>query len=926
MLTGYPPMRWQARLFKKFATGELPSAISIPTGLGKTAVMAIWLIALAHQMQAGKPVLPRRLVYIVDRRAVVDQATQFAETLRENLCKPELKELARSLFGYEDGPVEEMAKLPISTLRGQFIDNREWLADPAKLAIIVGTVDMIGSRLLFEGYGVSRKMRPYHAGLLGVDTLMLLDEAHLVPPFEALLAEIADNAARYGPKSASLRALMPKFQFLPLSATGRRQTAHPFTLEEQDVRHPDEPVAVERLFARKRLIWKDIGDKKLQDALAESAWEVSGEGKKPVRVIVYCDSRDVAKAVKNELDNKSKETPAQGRAELFVGARRVRERSKVADRLIELGFLAGGEADKEPPAATTFLIATSAGEVGVDLDADHMVCDLVAWERMVQRLGRVNRRGGKDRQAEIIVHVDIKSKSEKVDEIRKRIQEQRNPVGRSNQAALQRAESALKRIQEQRKPFGEALQAREDESFDVSPEALRQLNERIQKDEKLAQIIADASSPVPLRPALNRALVDAWAMTSLLEHTGRPEIEPWLRGWVDKSPQTVVAWRKYFPLRPGTVGKKEIQEIEDFFEAAPIHVSETLETETWRIKEWLQKRIKQTETGDVIGVVLDADGGLVKVLYRQDIPTGTIQKETEKFQSLLLGKTLVVDVRFGGLHDGLLSDDTSEKVRTADDNDDSEPWIRTKANDPVIRFRVIERDADKGEPTDEDDWKESLRFNLECNEDGEAERWLSVQKWRDTSNTENDRAEGRPQSLSEHQSCAAARAAIIGKRLKLSEQHIKMLTVAARLHDEGKKAERWQFAFRAVDDQKKFNIEGPLAKTRGPIIQSVLDGYRHEFGSLTYARNDAEFMDFPEELQNLVLHLIAAHHGYARPLIGTSGCDGPRSMLNERAYEVALRFARLQRLWGPWGLAWWEALLRAADAQASRENDARGHG
>lgn len=44
--------------------------------------------------------------------------------------------------------------LPISTLRGQFVDNRDWLADPAAPAIVVGTVDMIGSRLLFMGYGV----------------------------------------------------------------------------------------------------------------------------------------------------------------------------------------------------------------------------------------------------------------------------------------------------------------------------------------------------------------------------------------------------------------------------------------------------------------------------------------------------------------------------------------------------------------------------------------------------------------------------------------------------------------------------------------------------------------------------------------------------------------------------------------------------
>jgi CRISPR-associated endonuclease/helicase Cas3 len=56
-------------------------------------------------------------------------------------------------------------------------------------------------------------------------------------------------------------------------------------------------------------------------------------------------------------------------------------------------------------------------------------------------------------------------------------------------------------------------------------------------------------------------------------------------------------------------------------------------------------------------------------------------------------------------------------------------------------------------------------------------------------------------------------------------------------------------------------------------------------------------------------------------VIETSGCkDAPPSALEERARDVALRFARLQKRWGPWGLAWWEALLRAADQQASRED------
>ena len=55
-------------------------SVDVPTGLGKTSVMALWLIALAEGAE-----LPRRLVYVVDRRAVVDQATRFAEQLRRNM-------------------------------------------------------------------------------------------------------------------------------------------------------------------------------------------------------------------------------------------------------------------------------------------------------------------------------------------------------------------------------------------------------------------------------------------------------------------------------------------------------------------------------------------------------------------------------------------------------------------------------------------------------------------------------------------------------------------------------------------------------------------------------------------------------------------------------------------------------------------------
>ncbi len=78
----------------------------------------------------------------------------------------------------------------ISTLRGQLADNREWSRDPSRAAIIIGTVDLIGSALLFSGYRSSYKRRPLEAGLLGQDSLLVLDEAHLSKPFEKLLGSV----------------------------------------------------------------------------------------------------------------------------------------------------------------------------------------------------------------------------------------------------------------------------------------------------------------------------------------------------------------------------------------------------------------------------------------------------------------------------------------------------------------------------------------------------------------------------------------------------------------------------------------------------------------------------------------------------------------------------------------------------------------
>ncbi len=898
------PLSWQGRLFGYLIAGLIPSALDLPTGLGKTSVMAIWLIARAHGAH-----LPRRLVYVVDRRVVVDQATAEAEKLREGLDRVPYLKKALGL--------EEREKLSISTLRGKFVDNGDWRTDPAKPAIIVGTVDMIGSRLLFSGYGVSPKMRAYHAGLLGADALVVLDEAHLVPPFEKLVEAIETGTDALGPRTEDARKIIPSFKLLSLSATGRERQGDVFRLTDADF---EDAVVKQRLDASKRIkLEAPLMTADQLSAMAARAWERSHGGR---RVIVFCNSRKAAQKVYDALKEKLKtnfkeifgkpESKLTDSIELVVGARRVYEREELAKSGAFKRFSPktqdeGAKADCVP----AFLVCTSAGEVGVDIDADHMVCDLVAWERMVQRLGRVNRLG-KFAEGSWIDVFSVLSEKDKEAEIT--VDEARLATWRA--------------------PFESALwPVEEDGGRNASPGMLRQLRQSEQ-----FRLLTDAATTVaPLRPALTRALVDAWAMTSLEKHTGRPEIASWLRGWIeDDQPQATVVWRKYLPVRVkgGPASEKEIA---DFFEAAPPHVSEELETETYRVVEWLMERAERLtdnlgtekrsdeEAGSsglpaltkdsVVVFVLAPDGTLRKTYILRDLVKSDDKKRKERFERTEFpGATLIVDARLGGLMDGLLNNGEDKPPRTMDSYE-NEKWSR----DIGLRVRKA---ATLEAPAESVDWRFEDDFAAAKAEDGEITERLIIEHLKVSSSSENGRSISNPQSLSDHQSCAASKARAIAVALELEPDFAQALEVAARLHDEGKQAPRWQRAFNA--NRTRPEIERPLAKTRGPFNRHILDGYRHEFGSLPYVEKDLEFEKLSTDLKDLVLHIVAAHHGGARPVISTKACDdAPPSALEARARDVALRFARLQKTWGPWGLAWWESLLRAADQQASRENDER---
>ena len=946
LLTGHACFPWQRRLFmEKLRKGDLPAAVNIPTGLGKTAVMALWLLARAEGAS-----LPRRLVYVVDRRVVVDQATRFAEDLRENLAKELSLRAVRRGLGLDDRP------LPISTLRGKYVDNREWLDDPSLPAVVIGTVDMVGSRLLFEGYGVSRRMRPYQAGLMGCDSLVLLDEAHLAGPFERLLKTVEEQQRAQDPVRgfAGLNAdakIIPAFRVLPLSATlANAAESAAFSLDDEDRQHE---VVKQRIRAKKRLrvapleypenkSTKSAGpDSVLVDGLAAEAWDVTknqeSETGRPVRMLVYCDKRAVAEKTAESLRKKAGGETPKPEVILFVGGRRVHEREEAARQLAEHGFIAGSK----KPDVSAFVVATSAGEVGIDLDADHMVCDLVAWERMVQRLGRVNRRG--EGVAEVTV----------IDQDKNRKLSDKDKKDAKLQAARDRHESARQLLN--------ILP-----NANASPEAISHI---VSENGDRAKA---ASTPMPLYPALTRPLIDAWAMTSLQEHTGRPEIGPWLRGWVEnEEPQTAVLWRRWLPLRIED-GKVRLnnRDVKAFFESAPPRMAELLETETYQLADWLVKRAKKIshakekpeQSGDSdrghgesdtaaealidkflsvrnrdipVAFCFHGDGKLAGALKLDDLKNASDLRET------IAGKTLVINSRFGGLDNGLLNSAYDAFPPTIEDNwgmdvaleyganakagtdrpqrtlEFTQADARTKADhaetaQAVMRVRPLHDDRRQSSDTDPASWQEALSVPYKVSPEGDASVWLVVEKAADAADEESRSLSKKEQLLDEHQKWVADEAAHIADSLGLPEEYRRVLIAAARYHDEGKRASRWQRAFNAPGD-------GDYGKTKGPFDWRALNGFRHEFQSVMDAeKNGIRGIDNPDH-RNLLLHLIAAHHGRARPVIGVEGCDSIKPTVAARhGYKIAMRFAKLQKQWGPWGLAWWEALLRAADQRASK--------
>jgi CRISPR-associated endonuclease/helicase Cas3 len=941
--TGHAPFRWQRRLYERLARGEVPGRCGIPTGLGKTSVIHVWGLALADQLAAAStaPRLPRRLVYIVDRRAVVDQATDEVEALLAKFRawaatpeNPALHALAQHLQASCCATNQE--PFAVSTLRGQLADNRRWLDDPARPAVIVGTVDMLGSRLLFSGYGgLGRYSRSLHAGLLAQDALVVLDEAHLCPAFVETLSALEQRLKR--------TALIRPFQIMLLSATQppRRTAAgevpsapdYEFALDLEEDRKDAE--VAQRLDASKGLGFvsasPNAGDRPEDAHAAKMAEEAVALAGSESAVAVFADTVERVNRVVATLEAAPFSVP-QERIVTLTGEMRGKERDELVEHPVFARFRRRRR-DREPLAHPVFLVATAAAEVGINLDADHAVCDLVAFERMIQRLGRVNRFG--DGSARVVVVLPLA-----FPKMPSHARELRTILSRLPQATDKEMKKLAKRLHELESVASRQMVATfrllcrlpkpSDESGhpvamlrNVSPAALAGL-------QNSAKSIQTACTPAPPCPPMDESRLDDWALTTLNgREFARPQVSYWLRGLTpDETPHTWLAWRADLGFAA------DPDDAAGMAETIPLAPAELVQVRTFRANDLIRKLRDRRPDAPV--AMLTPAGDWTGLRLR-DLP----EKADERFRALSHA-TLVLPASLGGLKNGAIEDsdkpvpdavDTARFRRvvlrhTADGLEaaellgdgteqgfhfyDSLSDARRKlpaALAPGFKFLFLSgHDAEA-----EDDWESGPASTASATRVAYFAAGAAAADLRDDGNFTSLQRADVPLPLHLEQTAKVARK--LCASLHLPGELAEAVVEACARHDVGKKHSQWQKAIGNVGNQ-------PLAKSAKPgFDHEATRGFRHEFLSLLEAADDPALAGHPRG--DLILHLIAAHHGHARPGFSPEayGILPLHARCSAAAREAAVRFARLQREYGWWQLAYLEALVKSADAIASRQAD-----
>ena len=890
---GYEPFPWQRRLTAEVLDrGQWPDVIDLPTGTGKTAVLDTAVFALAVRPD----VFPRRVVFVIDRRIVVDQVVVRAQQIKQKIQEASTPVLQRMKDRLEE--ISGGSLLGVAALRGGIPIDGEWVRRPDEPWVMVSTVDQFGSRLLFRGYGVSPKMRPIHAGLAGNDCLVVLDEVHLSRAFAETLNEVRNLHVS--------ESLPRRFQIVKMSATPFSSDGHCFKLTEADL--------------------EESAELRRRTKAAKSATLRPAVTKHPHIAI----PAEVKKILKSELDDSvrsvgvivnrvrtAREThrillESGYSAHLITGRMRPLDKARSLDALSELV-----DPDSQVEVEDlTIVVATQAIEVGADFSFDALITEVAPIDSLRQRFGRLDRRGTLAEQTgEAAKAWIIGAKS---------VPNPRWPDPVYGDSA--------------RVTWEELGKLEGFESIDFSP-----------RPETPHQFPDECYAPAAYAPLLLQTYMDAWVQTNP-EPVVQPAVDWFLHGIDDEQQiaDVAVVWRRdrrlealrEVPLRPAESLQVPINAVKAWLGGAPevpvadvnSRTDETLSLDGAEGADWCRWRSHDEDPESVAPEAIQPGDVLIVDPQRGGLSGGTWDPgSTDSVEDLGDEAQAAYRQRFTlRLDHSLIPEDWPTPPSPAGETDALEPLsVRAK--------RWLDEVAALPELLD---WQRhtvgELQHRPEIKSLGDYFVLTSGKLDSSTLDGSDQSASftGTEATLRSHLNGVGKLAADYALRLGLSPEIQADLKLAAQLHDLGKVDSRFQKQMVGDDEVWQAMLDEPLAKSLPGARPSrgKWPPVRHEVMSVAMAQSNSEVLASARD-SDLVLHLVSTHHGFARPLpripkdccpevlrydhqgismeASTDLVDSPLAL------EMADRFWRLVERYGYHGLAWLEAILRLADQQQS---------
>ena len=965
---GYEPYPWQSRLTREVLEGGgWPDVIDLPTGVGKTAVLDTAVFALA----VSPDVSPRRIVFVIDRRIVVDQVYERASVIRDGIgmaTEGVLADVNRCLKRLTDD--EEL--LGVAALRGGIPLDAEWARRPEQPWVMVSTVDQFGSRLLFRGYGASPGKRPILAGLAGNDCLVILDEVHLSGAFAATLRDVTSDGEVPLIRSVNSELLPRRFKVVEMSATPMKTSAQRFRLQDADLEQSPPLRQIAEAPKRAELVTIS-GNRPPHESVPKKVVEL-------IRKELREDETSVGVIV-NRVRT-ARETHKLLRqhgvaAHLLTGRMRPIDKARVLDEISD--FV---DPDRVSPSGEpTVVVATQAIEVGADFSFDALISEAAPIDSLCQRLGRLDRRGS-------------------------RVERHQGParcwvLGVASELKANRPDPVYGNAM--RHTWNELQSRADDGEIEIGPAT------------GLAKRLGDdAQAPKIEAPLLLPTHVDAWSQTGP-QPVADPPIAEFLHGKdSQREPDVSVAWRW--------------DRSKEALDLVPPRPAETLAVPIAAIRSWVRGQaespVADTDTSPQPDEPRRAgrpDGETVQRrlngLRRWTRREETRAEKMERVDDIKPGDLLIADPAMGGLRAATwdpsarpsdrrgVSDDSAPPEPVEDLGDQAQFAYGERATlrldsrlfegldlpDGVQMPRPQdEQNASMSRPATVNHWLSELLdlppatrpawvilvaerllgngFDIETvDPPTEPAYYVLVESAVDPAILDDydDKPSltGSETTLRDHLGGVGAKAEDYGRRLGLPDEVLGDLRLAGELHDLGKVDCRFQAQMHGHDPVLIAAADQPLAKSvRGARTRrNEWPPVRHEISSVALVQSSPAVLDLAHD-PDLVLHLVGTHHGYGRPLppirkdrdpreltavgrlhrdgfrLGAVGCEASGASTGGQvcmsvasdlaetplALEMADRFWQLQERYGHHGLAWLEAIFRLADQQRSAEEKRNG--